>query len=146
MLQRAIPPCRALLEAARLAGILVIHTREGHRPDLSDLHPIKLRRPGAPEDSAVIGRPGPRGRIMVRGEEGHDIIPELYPRAGEHVIDKPGKGSFYATDLECVLNVSNFWLQVCLQLAIAIKSNSSNYKCIFEVEKCHNAVCLWCYK
>ena len=76
--------------------MFIIHTREGHRPDLSDAPPAKVER-GAP--SKRIGDPGPMGRILVRGEPGHDIVPELYPRAGEPVVDKPGKGSFHATDL-----------------------------------------------
>jgi nicotinamidase-related amidase len=103
LLQSAVGPCQKVLQAAREHQVLVIHTREGHRPELSDLHRTKQQRPGAPESTHVIGRPGPRGKILVRGEEGHDIIPELYPREGEPIIDKPGKGSFYATDLECIL-------------------------------------------
>ena len=89
-----------MLDAARDAGMLVIHTREGHRPDLSDAPPAKVER-GAP--SMRIGDPGPMGRILIRGEAGHDIIPELYPLDSETVIDKPGKGAFYATELGDVL-------------------------------------------
>lgn len=108
-LQRAVGPCQAILNAARQAKILVIHTREGHRADLTDLHAYKKQRPGEHDNSAsaavVIGTNGPNGRILVRGEPGHDIVPQLYPLQGvEPVIDKPGKGSFYATDLECILN------------------------------------------
>jgi biuret amidohydrolase len=96
-LSRTIAPLKSLLAAARAAGLLVIHTREGHLPDLSDLHEAKkLRGRG----SITIGDPGPMGRILVRGERGHDIIPELYPIDGEPVVDKPGKGAFYATELE----------------------------------------------
>ena len=95
-LARTIAPLQALLAAARAHGLLVIHTREGHRPDLSDLHETKrVRGKGA----ITIGDVGPMGRILVRGEPGHDIIPELYPIAGEPVVDKPGKGAFYATEL-----------------------------------------------
>ena len=95
-LARTIAPVQALLAAARAHGLLVIHTREGHRPDLSDLHETKrVRGKGA----ITIGDVGPMGRILVRGEPGHDIIPELYPIAGEPVVDKPGKGAFYATEL-----------------------------------------------
>ena len=95
-LARTIAPLQALLAAARAHGLLVIHTREGHRPDLSDLHETKrVRGKGA----ITIGDVGPMGRILVRGEPGHDIIPELYPLAGEPVVDKPGKGAFYATEL-----------------------------------------------
>jgi biuret amidohydrolase len=102
-LQRAVGPCRAVLNAARQAKMLVIHTREGHRADLTDLHDYKKQRPGDVDEAVVIGTNGPNGRILVRGEPGHDIVPELYPESGEPIIDKPGKGSFYATDLECIL-------------------------------------------
>ena len=99
-LQAAVKPLQAVLAAARAVGMLVIHTREGHRPDLSDAPPAKVER-GAP--SKRIGDKGPMGRILVRGEAGHDIVPELYPIDGEPVIDKPGKGAFYQTDLESML-------------------------------------------
>src|SRR5204863_2037236 len=99
-LARAVKPIGAVLKAARETGMLVIHTREGHLPDLSDAPPAKVER-GAP--TLRIGDPGPMGRILVRGEAGHDIIPALYPRAGEIVIDKPGKGAFYATGLDDML-------------------------------------------
>ena len=95
-LARAVKPIAAVLEAARDTGMLVVHTREGHLPDLSDAPPAKVER-GAP--SLRIGDPGPMGRILIRGEAGHDIIPELYPLDSEVVIDKPGKGAFYATEL-----------------------------------------------
>ena len=94
------PRLAEVLTAARAAGMLVIHTREGHLPDLSDCPPAKLQR-GKP--SMRIGDQGANGRILIRGEYGHDIIDELAPTDGEIVIDKPGKGSFYATDLEMVL-------------------------------------------
>src|SRR5262245_66627011 len=99
-LSRAIAPCRTMLEAARAASLLVVHTREGHLADLSDAPPAKIER-GAP--SQRIGDLGPMGRILIRGEAGHDIIPELYPLDSEIVIDKPGKGAFYATELTDVL-------------------------------------------
>jgi len=99
-LRRTIEPNKNLLTAWREAGLTVIHTREGHRPDLSDLpHAKKIRGGG----TTTIGDPGPMGRILVRGEEGHDIIAELYPLPGEPVIDKPGKGAFFATDLHAIL-------------------------------------------
>src|SRR5258706_7930947 len=95
-LRRAIGPTAALLVACRAAGMTIIHTREGHLPDLSDCPPAKLNRG---EQSRRIGAPGPMGRILIRGEHGHDIIDELAPAPGEPVIDKPGKGAFYATNL-----------------------------------------------
>jgi len=100
LLQAAVAPLRKVLDAARSAKMLIIHTREGHRPDLSDAPRHKVERG---EPSLRIGAPGPMGRILVRGEPGHDIIPELYPAGGEPVIDKPGKGAFYQTDLELML-------------------------------------------
>jgi biuret amidohydrolase len=103
-LRAIIPNVRRLLEAARAKDILVIHTREGHRPDLSDLPPVKARR--AAGAGAPIGSMGPLGRLLVRGERGHAIIPELEPLATEPVIDKPGFGAFYGTDLEHLLRVA----------------------------------------
>ena len=100
LLRRAIEPTQRLIAAARSAGMFVVHTREGHRPDLADLPRAKRERGRFPTG---IGDAGPMGRILVRGEAGHDIIPELYPLPGEPVIDKPGKGAFYATDLDAIL-------------------------------------------
>ena len=103
LLQKVVPPLAEVLGAARESGVLVIHTREGHLPDLSDCPPAKLQR-GKP--SQRIGDVGPHGRILIRGEYGHDIIDELAPVEGEIVIDKPGKGAFYATELGTILKES----------------------------------------
>ncbi len=100
LLQQVVPPLARLISAARAADMLVIHTREGHLPDLSDCPPAKLMR-GKP--SQRIGDQGSLGRILIRGEYGHDIVDELAPLPGEIVIDKPGKGAFYATGLQDVL-------------------------------------------
>lgn len=104
LLRSSIEPCKELLETARKVGMFVIHTREGHRPDLADLQPAKRDR-GNP--TMKIGDAGPMGRILVRGEPGHDLIPELSPIAGEPVVDKPGKGAFYETDLLGILRNRN---------------------------------------
>jgi nicotinamidase-related amidase len=129
-----------VLDAARAAGLLVIHTREGHRPDLSDAPKAKIER-GHP--SVRIGAPGPMGRILIRGEAGHDIIPELYPVAGEPVIDKPGKGAFYATDLDALLR--NFGIQhllvcgvtteVCVNTTVR-EANDRGYRCVVLSDCC----------
>ena len=140
LLQAAVGPCQALLAAARERGILIIHTREGHRPDLSDAHRAKLER-GAP--SLRIGAPGPMGRILIRGEPGHDIVPELYPRAGEPVIDKPGKGAFYATDLQVLLQaraiesliVCGVTTEVCVHTTVR-EANDRGYRCIVPSDCC----------
>jgi nicotinamidase-related amidase len=96
LLRAIVPACQSVLAAWREAGGLVVHTREAHQPDLSDCPPAKRYR-GNP--SLRIGDEGPMGRILVRGEPGNQIIPELAPRPGETAIDKPGKGAFYATTL-----------------------------------------------
>jgi nicotinamidase-related amidase len=101
-LLKALPPAAKVLEACRAAGVFVIHTREGHRADLSDLPPAKKARG---RGKITIGDVGPMGRLLVRGEVGHDIVEEVYPIAGEPIVDKPGKGAFYATDLDAILKM-----------------------------------------
>jgi nicotinamidase-related amidase len=140
LLQKAIKPIKALLERARAKGVFVIHTREGHRPDLSDAPRAKLER-GAP--SLRIGARGPMGRILVRGEPGHDIVPELYPREGEPVIDKPGKGAFFATDLQPMLAHKNIetlvvcgvTTEVCVHTTVR-EANDRGYRCIVPSDCC----------
>ena len=101
LLRAPIAPIVALRAAARRRGLLVIYTREGHRSDGSDCHPQKLRR--SQQAGAPIGSTGPLGRLLIRGQYGHDLIDELTPVAGEPVVDKPGYGAFYQTDLELLL-------------------------------------------
>ncbi|SAK91058.1 isochorismatase hydrolase [Caballeronia hypogeia] len=133
LVRTAIEPCRRVLEAARRTGMLVIHTREGHRPDLTDCPPAKLTRGG----KTFIGTDGPMGRILVRGENGHDLIPELYPVAGEPVIDKPGKGAFYETDLHLILKnhgiktliVCGVTTEVCVTTTVR-EANDRGFECI----------------
>jgi len=100
-LRAPIPAISRLLDSARALGLLVVHTREGHRPDLTDLHESKRRR--AEQAGAPIGARGPLGRLLVRGEYGHDLIDELRPLADEPVIDKPGYSAFAYTDLDLLL-------------------------------------------
>ena len=133
-LRRTVEPNRRLLAAWREAGLLVIHTREGHRPDLSDLPPAKKVRG---RSATSIGDAGPMGRILVRGEPGHDIIPELYPAAGEPVVDKPGKGAFFATDLHAILQargiaqlvVTGVTTEVCVNTTVR-EANDRGYDCL----------------
>jgi nicotinamidase-related amidase len=105
LLRAAIEPVQRLLTAARSLGVRVIHTREGHRPDLTDLTPFKRQRTVG--SGAAIGSLGPLGRLLVRGEYGHGIIDEVAPHPAEVVIDKPGFGAFYATDLELLLRAGD---------------------------------------
>lgn len=139
-LQAAVAPCKAILAAARRLSMLVIHTREGHRPDLSDAPALKVARGDA---KGRIGAPGPMGRILIRGEPGHDIIPELYPLPAEPVIDKPGKGAFYQTDLELVLRnrgidtllVCGVTTEVCVNTTVR-EANDRGFRCIVLSDCC----------
>ncbi|WP_022723588.1 cysteine hydrolase family protein [Rhodopseudomonas sp. B29] len=139
-LARAVAPIGAVLKAARALGLLVIHTREGHLPDLSDAPPAKVAR-GAP--SLRIGDPGPMGRILIRGEPGHDIVAALAPEDDEIVIDKPGKGAFYATELGDVLQkygvenllVCGVTTEVCVNTTVR-EANDRGYRCIVIGDGC----------
>ncbi len=139
LLRQAIAPLQQLLAAARASGMLVIHTREGHRPDLTDLPPSKKARGNLP---TTIGDPGPMGRILIQGEPGHDIVPELYPIAGEPVVDKPGKGAFFATDIDAILRnrgikqllVCGVTTEVCVNTTVR-EANDRGYECLM-VEDC----------
>jgi nicotinamidase-related amidase len=129
-LRRTIEPLAALLAAWRAARLLVIHTREGHLPDLSDCPPAKLAR-------GAIGQAGAFGRILVRGEYGHDIIDELQPVGDEIVVDKPGKGAFYATELAEILDkagikslvVTGVTTEVCVHTTVR-EANDRGYECL----------------
>lgn len=130
-----IPAVRRILDAARETGMLVIHTREGHRPDLSDCPPAKLNR--GRKQGAGIGDMGPMGRILVRGEYGHDIVDELTPIEGEIILDKPGKGAFFSTDLELILRtrgiqnliVCGVTTHVCVSTTIR-EANDRGFDCL----------------
>ncbi|HXA95587.1 MAG TPA: cysteine hydrolase [Candidatus Dormibacteraeota bacterium] len=140
LLSAAVGPCKAVLDRARGAGMLVVHTREGHRPDMSDAPRAKVER-GALRKR--IGDPGPMGRILIRGEVGHDIVPALYPQAGEPVVDKPGKGAFYSTDLDGILQnrhietliVCGVTTEVCVHTTVR-EANDRGYRCVVPGDCC----------
>jgi nicotinamidase-related amidase len=134
MLTKVVEPLGKVLAAARAAGMMVIHTREGHRPDMTDCPPAKLARG---KSDTPIGSDGPNGRILIRGEVGHDIIEELAPADGEAVLDKPGKGAFYATDLELMLRnaqiksliVTGVTTEVCVHTTVR-EANDRGFECL----------------
>jgi len=134
LLLKAVEPTKRVLEAARKSGIYIVHTREGHRSDLADLWPAKRVRGKL---KTTIGDVGPMGRILVRGEHGHDIIDELKPIPGEPVVDKPGKGAFYATDLGEILRARNIrqlivcgvTTEVCVTTSVR-EANDRGYDCL----------------
>ena len=142
LLRPIIPTLARLISAFRLHGLPVIHTREGHKPDLSDCPPAKRHRGEAAEGALRIGDQGPMGRILIVGEHGHAIIPELAPLPDEIVIDKPGKGSFYATNLQDRLQslgithlvFTGVTTEVCVQTSMR-EANDRGYECLL-VEDC----------
>jgi nicotinamidase-related amidase len=143
-LRRSIPFIRMLLDHARGRGMLVVHTREGHRPDLSDCPPAKLARSRLA--GAEIGSKGPLGRLLVRGEYGHDFIDELQPQADEPVVDKPGYGAFHQTDLAQLLavrNIGRLYLcgvttEVCVHSTLR-EAIDRGFECVVVADACGSA-------
>ncbi len=134
LLAAIVPAVKRAIEAFRAHGLPIVHTRECHRPDLSDCPPAKRER-GSP--SLRIGDPGPMGRVLIAGEPGAEIVPDLLPADGEIVIDKPGKGAFYATDLTAALEArgirqlvfTGVTTEVCVQTTMR-EANDRGYECL----------------
>ena len=137
LLASAVEPIQRVLATAREIGMPIIHTREGHRPDMTDCPPAKFAR------GEFIGTDSPKGRILIRGEYGHDIVDELAPMAGEVVLDKPSKGSFYATDLQSMLHnrgiealiVCGVTTEVCVHTTVR-EANDRGYRCLVPGDCC----------
>lgn len=144
VLRRPIPFIRSLLDCARNSGMLVVHTREGHRADLSDCLPAKLAR--SKQAGAEIGSKGPLGRLLVRGEYGHDFIAELQPLPGEPVVDKPGYGAFHQTDLAQILaahGIRRLYLcgvttEVCVHSTLR-EAADRGFECVLVADACGSA-------
>lgn len=143
-LRRPIPFIRMLLDQARRSGMLVVHTREGHRADLSDCPPAKLAR--SRQAGAEIGSQGPLGRLLVRGEYGHDFIDELQALTGEPVVDKPGYGAFHQTDLAQILATSDIrrlyicgvTTEVCVHSTLR-EATDRGFECVLAADACGSA-------
>jgi nicotinamidase-related amidase len=140
-LRQTIGPVQSLLAAARAAGMRVLFTREGHRPDLADCPPAKLKR--SHNAGATIGAPGPLGRLLVRGEYGHDMVDECTPLPSEQVIDKPGYSAFHQTDLDQILRsqgihtllVCGVTTEVCVHTTVRAATDHG-YHCITVADAC----------
>jgi biuret amidohydrolase len=141
LVRSAIGPARRLLDAARAAGLTVIHTRQGFRPDLGELPPHKLAR--VLDGTSAIGKPGPLGRFLIRGEPGFQIVPELEPAAGEPVVDKSGNGAFWDTNLSSILAekgvralmLAGVTTDVCVHCTLR-EANDRGFECLLVSDAC----------